>query len=73
MTVKGRLKSPMTLPAPFPDPDRADAGAHWHEQRGDSAIVDGILDRLIHNAYGIEPKVRIPARETKQAPCGVAQ
>jgi hypothetical protein len=26
----------------------------WHEQIGDPTFVDGILDRLIHNAYRIE-------------------
>jgi DNA replication protein DnaC len=26
----------------------------WHEQIGDPAVADGILDRLVHNAYRIE-------------------
>ncbi len=26
----------------------------WHEQIGDPTLVDGILDRLFHNAYRIE-------------------
>lgn len=28
--------------------------AGWHEQIGDPTIADGILDRLFHNAHGIE-------------------
>jgi len=28
--------------------------AHWHEQIGDPTLADSILDRLVHNAYGIE-------------------
>ena len=30
--------------------------AHWHTQIGDPTIADGILDRLVHNAYRIELK-----------------
>jgi len=26
----------------------------WHEQIGDPAVADGILDRLVHNAHRIE-------------------
>ena len=26
----------------------------WHEQIGDPTVADGILDRLVHNAYRIE-------------------
>jgi DNA replication protein DnaC len=28
--------------------------ARWHEQIGDPTVADGILDRLVHNAYRIE-------------------
>ena len=28
--------------------------SRWHEQIGDPAIADGILDRRVHNAHGIE-------------------
>jgi DNA replication protein DnaC len=28
--------------------------ARWHEQVGDPTAADGILDRLVHNAHGIE-------------------
>jgi hypothetical protein len=28
--------------------------SRWHEQIGDPTIADGILDRLVHNAYRIE-------------------
>jgi hypothetical protein len=28
--------------------------ARCHEQIGDPTLADGILDRLVHNAYGIE-------------------
>jgi DNA replication protein DnaC len=28
--------------------------ARWHEQIGDPTLADGILDRLVHNAYRIE-------------------
>jgi DNA replication protein DnaC len=28
----------------------------WHEQIGDPTLVDGILDRLVHNAQRIEMK-----------------
>jgi DNA replication protein DnaC len=27
---------------------------HRHEQIGDPTVADGILDRLVHNAYRIE-------------------
>lgn len=30
--------------------------ANWHEQIGDPTLADGILDRLVHNAYRIELK-----------------
>jgi DNA replication protein DnaC len=30
--------------------------ARWHEQIGDPTVADGILDRLVHNAYRIEMK-----------------
>ena len=26
----------------------------WHEQIGDPAVADGILDRLVHNAHRVE-------------------
>ncbi len=29
--------------------------AHWHEQIGDPTLADSILDRLVHNAYRLEP------------------
>jgi DNA replication protein DnaC len=28
--------------------------ARWHEQIGDPTLADGILDRLVHNAHGVE-------------------
>ena len=28
--------------------------SRWHEQIGDPTLADGILDRLVHNAYRIE-------------------
>jgi len=28
--------------------------SRWHEQIGDPTPADGILDRLVHNAYRIE-------------------
>src|SRR5689334_17043440 len=28
--------------------------ARWHEQIGDPAVADGILDRLVHNVHRIE-------------------
>ena len=28
--------------------------AHWNERIGDRTIADGLLDRLVHNAYRIE-------------------
>ena len=28
--------------------------SRWHEQVGDPTLADGILDRLVHNAYRIE-------------------
>ena len=28
--------------------------SRWHEQIGDPTLVDGILDRLVHNAHRIE-------------------
>lgn len=28
--------------------------SQWHEQIGDPTLADGILDRLVHNAHGIE-------------------
>jgi hypothetical protein len=28
--------------------------ARWHDQIGDPTVADGILDRLVHNAYRIE-------------------
>jgi len=30
--------------------------SRWHEQIGDPTLADGILDRLIRNAYRIELK-----------------
>jgi IstB-like ATP binding protein len=30
------------------------AVSRWHEQIGDPAVADGILDRLVHNAYCIK-------------------
>ena len=30
--------------------------ARWHEQIGDPTVADGILDRLVHDAYRIEMK-----------------
>jgi DNA replication protein DnaC len=26
----------------------------WHKQIGDPTLVDGVLDRIVHNAYRIE-------------------
>jgi DNA replication protein DnaC len=28
----------------------------WHEQIGDPAVADGILDRLVHNAHRVEKR-----------------
>jgi hypothetical protein len=28
--------------------------SEWHDQIGDPAVADGILDRLVHNAHPIE-------------------
>jgi DNA replication protein DnaC len=28
--------------------------SRWHENIGDPTLADGILDRLVHNAHGIE-------------------
>jgi len=30
--------------------------ARWHEQIGDPTVADGILDRLVHNAYRIDTR-----------------
>ena len=35
-----------SFPKPWPSP--------WHEQIGDPMLDDGILDRLVRNAYRIE-------------------
>jgi DNA replication protein DnaC len=32
--------------------------SRWHEQIGDPALADGILDRLVHNAHRIEMRGR---------------
>ena len=44
--------------------------ARWHEQIGDPTVADGILDRLVHNAYRImvaaaSPKGRRERRVTQ--------
>ena len=28
----------------------------WHQAIGDPTLADAILDRLVHNAYRLEPK-----------------
>jgi DNA replication protein DnaC len=51
----------------------------WHEQIGDPAVADGILDRLVHNAHRIEmrgdsmrknrgsPSVLAPSMKSRRA------
>jgi DNA replication protein DnaC len=42
---RSREKCGLTSPLPV---------SRWHEQIGDPALADGILDRLVHNAHRIE-------------------
>ena len=41
--------------------------AKWHEQIGDPTLADGILDRLVHNAYRIEMRGDSMRKQAKPA------
>ncbi len=47
---------------------------HWHEALGEPTVADAILDRLVHNAYGLELKGDSSRRTVKAPddPAGVA-
>jgi DNA replication protein DnaC len=41
---------------------------NWHEQIGDPILADGILDRVVHNAYRIEMRGESMRKKRPAAP-----